>query len=109
MKTVYGLMINAGSATEMLWDLGVWETEEAAKDYLENELKNVGGTWVGELKVNDSITQAVQVGDEMVACTLCGIMYNEADVNKDEYEGTVICINCEPEYRASLRLNGQQV
>ncbi|WP_053363787.1 hypothetical protein [Bacillus sp. FJAT-27251] len=98
MKKVYGLMVQAGDANEMLWDRGVWETEEAAKEYLQSEMRNINGIWVTELKVNDSIPLAAEPeAEEMVLCDLCGIKYNPADVNVTDFEDAV-CINCEPEY-----------
>ncbi|CAM3737474.1 hypothetical protein [Mesobacillus zeae] len=101
MSKVYGLMINSGGADEMLWDQGVWETYEAALEYADTEMGHITGIWVGELKVNDSISEAAVTEDDMVTCSLCGIEYNEADVNTEDYE-TPICINCEPEYRQSI-------
>ncbi|WP_210365163.1 hypothetical protein [Bacillus sp. REN3] len=102
MKTVYGLMINSGDANEMLWDHGVWETEEAAALYIKNELSNISGIWVGDLKVNDSIPEAAEdYGEEMVECSLCGIEYNGEDVNTTDYEENV-CINCEPGYKETM-------
>ncbi|PLR98795.1 hypothetical protein [Bacillus sp. T33-2] len=102
MKKVYGLMINSGTANEMLWDMGVWETEEAAKTFLEQEMSNVNGIWIEGLTVNDAIPGAAEdESDEMVICSLCGIVYNEADVNTDDYDEDV-CIYCEPEYRKSI-------
>jgi hypothetical protein len=104
MKTVYGLMINSGSAEEMLWDHGVWETEEAAKLYIETEMSNISGIWIGELKVNDSITEAADdAGDEMVECAMCGIEYNGEDVNSTDYDEPV-CINCEPGYKENMNI-----
>jgi hypothetical protein len=104
MKSVYGLMINAGDADEMLWDHGVWETEEAANSYIESEMSNISGVWVGELKVNDSIPEAADYqGDEMVECALCGIEYNSEDVNMDDYDEAV-CINCEPAYKENMNI-----
>jgi hypothetical protein len=104
MKTVYCLMINSGSADEMLWDHGVWETEEAAKLYIETEMSNISGIWVGELKVNDSISEAAaDAGDEMVECSLCGIEYNAEDVNVTDYDENV-CINCEPGYKENMNI-----
>ena len=102
MKIVYGLMINSGSADEMLWDHGVWETEEAANLYIETEMSNISGIWVGELKVNDSIHESAEdPGDEMIECSLCGIEYNAEDVNTTDYEEAV-CINCEPGYKETM-------
>ena len=104
MKIVYGLMINSGSADEMLWDHGVWETEEAAQLYMETEMSNISGIWVRELNVNDAITAAAEdAGDEMVECSLCGIEYNGEDVNSTDYEETV-CINCEPGYKENMNI-----
>jgi hypothetical protein len=98
MKKVYGLMVQSGDANEMLWDRGVWETEEAAKEYLESEMRNISGIWITELNVNDSISIAAEAdGEEMVTCDLCGIKYNAADVNVSKYDDSV-CINCEPGY-----------
>ncbi|TCN24914.1 hypothetical protein [Mesobacillus foraminis] len=102
MKKVYGLMIKAGDANEMIWDRGVWETEDGAKDYIEAEMKNISGLWVKELTVNDSIPEEVQILEEdMVTCELCGIEYNPADVNTADYDQAV-CINCEPEYKQNV-------
>lgn len=64
MKVVYGLMINSGDADEMLWDHGVWETEEAANEYIEKEMSSINGVWVGELKVNDSISNVAEYIEE---------------------------------------------
>ena len=105
MKKVYALMITNGDADEMLWDKGVWETEEGAKDFLDREMKRISGIWVGELTVNDPIPEAAsQEGEDMVSCDLCGIEYNPADVNTVDYNQAV-CINCEPEYAANPDMN----
>ncbi|RSD26318.1 hypothetical protein EJA10_15265 [Mesobacillus subterraneus] len=104
MKVVYGLMINSGDADEMLWDHGVWETEEAAKEYIENEMSSVTGIWVGELKVNDSIPEAAEDPSEvMIECDLCAVEYNREDVNTDDYDERV-CINCEPGYKETMNI-----
>jgi hypothetical protein len=104
MKTVYGLMINSGSADEMLWDHGVWETEEAANLYIETEMSNITGIWAAELKVNDSIPDAAEFSsDEMVECSQCGINYNGEDVNTIDYDDPV-CINCEPGYKETMNI-----
>lgn len=104
MKMVYGLMINSGDADEMLWDHGVWETEEAANEYIQNEMSNISGVWVGELKVNDPIPEAADDTDEeMVECSLCGIEYNNEDVNTEDYDQAV-CIYCEPGYKENMNI-----
>jgi hypothetical protein len=103
-KVVYGLMINSGDADEMLWDHGVWETVEAANEYIENEMSSISGIWAGELKVNDSIPDAAEYHEEeMVECPLCGIEYNPEDVNTDDYDEAV-CINCEPGYKENMNI-----
>lgn len=102
MKSVYGLMVNSGDAAEMLWDHGVWETEEAANLYIKNEMSNLSGIWAEEINVNDPIPEAAEeTGEEMVECTLCGIKYNGEDVNTEDYEEKV-CINCEPGYKETI-------
>lgn len=104
MKSVYGLMVTSGSADEMLWDHGVWETEESAKTYIEEEMSHISGIWVGELKINDSFPDVAEdYDDEMVECSLCGIEYNVEDVNSTDYDEKV-CINCEPGYRETIDL-----
>lgn len=104
MKVVYGLMTNSGDADEMLWDHGVWETEEAANEYIKNEMSNISGVWVGELKVNDPIPEAAEEpADEMVECELCGIEYNREDVNSEDYD-EVVCFNCEPGYKENMNI-----
>lgn len=103
MKSVYGLMVTAGSADEMLWDHGVWETEESAQVYIDTELSHLSGIWIGELKINDAFPEAAEDNsDEMVECSLCGIEYNGEDVNSTDYDEKV-CINCEPDYRETLQ------
>lgn len=104
MNIVYGLMINSGDADEMLWDHGVWETEEAAKRFIETEMSAISGVWVGEIKVNDGIPEAAgYVEDDMVECALCAIEYNPEDVNTDDYDEAV-CINCEPVYKENMNI-----
>lgn len=104
MKTVFGLMINSGSANEMLWDHGVWETEEAANLYIESEMSNISGIWAAELNVNDAIPEAVEdASDEMIECSQCGIEYNKEDVNMVDYDDP-ICINCEPGYKENMNI-----
>lgn len=103
-KVVYGLLINSGDADEMLWDHGVWETEEAANEYIEKEMSAISGIWVGELRVNDAIPEAAEYEEEeMVECALCGIEYNPEDVNTDDYDEAV-CINCEPGYKENMNI-----
>ncbi|GAM15855.1 hypothetical protein [Mesobacillus selenatarsenatis] len=103
-KIVYGLMINSGDADEMLWDHGVWETEEAANEYIESEMSTISGVWAGELKVNDSIPDAAEYDEEeMIECPLCGIEYNPEDVNTADYDEAV-CINCEPGYKENMNI-----
>ncbi|WP_071459815.1 hypothetical protein [Bacillus massilinigeriensis] len=101
MKTVYGLFIDTGSAEEMFWDRGVWATSEACEAYINQVMGHVTGIRIGELKINDAFPAAADEEDGMITCSLCGIDYNEADVNVLDYEEPV-CVNCEPEYRQSL-------
>ncbi|CAM4005608.1 hypothetical protein [Mesobacillus thioparans] len=104
MTKVYGLMVNTGDADEMLWDHGVWETEEAANEYIENEMSAISGIWVGELKVNDAIPEAAEeLEADMVECNLCGIEYNPEDVNTEDYD-VAVCLYCEPGYKENMNI-----
>lgn len=55
MKVVYGLMAQNGDAKELLWDLGFWESEELAKDYLNSEMAKSRGITVEPFNINDAI------------------------------------------------------
>lgn len=101
MKSVYGLMTNAGNGNEFLYDLGVWETEEEAGDFLKNELPHSSGIWIEALKVNDATPESLVIdSDEMQECSMCQIEYNRADII--EIEDVSVCINCEPAYRENI-------
>lgn len=94
-------MTNAGSGNEFLYDLGVWETEEEAGNYLRNEMPYSSGIWVEALTVNDALPEALEIdGDEMVECSMCQIEYNHADII--EIDDVNVCINCEPAYRENI-------
>ncbi|AGX03357.1 MULTISPECIES: hypothetical protein [Bacillaceae] len=103
MKTVYGLMTQDGSANELLWDLGFWETEEAANEYLKTNLPLSKGIWVELIKVNDPIPETVEAfeEDKMVACSFCDIEYNAADILIADVN-VHICVYCQPAYKAQL-------
>jgi uncharacterized Zn-finger protein len=103
MKTVYGLMTQDGSVNELLWDLGFWETEEAANEYLKTNLPLSKGIWVELIKVNDPIPETVEAfeEDKMVACSFCDIEYNAADILIADVNVN-ICVYCQPAYKAQL-------
>jgi hypothetical protein len=106
MKVVYGLMAQNGDAQELLWDLGFWESEESAKEYLNAEMANSRGITVEPININDAIPfHPEEIEEEkMVTCSLCGIEYNREDVNMTDYDENV-CVNCEPEYRDNPNLH----
>ncbi|MBT2708751.1 hypothetical protein [Bacillus sp. ISL-47] len=106
MKVVYGLMTQNGDAQELLWDLGFWESEESAREYLSTEMSNTRGITVEPININDPIPVSPEEieENEMVACSLCGIQYNREDVNMTDYDENV-CVNCEPEYRENPNLH----
>ncbi|MCM3707228.1 MULTISPECIES: hypothetical protein [Cytobacillus] len=106
MKVVYGLMTQNGDAQELLWDLGFWESEESAKEYLKAEMASSRGITVEPININDAIPIHLEELEEesMVSCSLCGIEYNREDVNMTDYNENV-CVNCEPEYRDNPNLH----
>ena len=101
MKIVYGLMTDTGNGNEFLYDLGLWETEEAAAKYLNNEMPNSTGIWVEAIVVNDALPNDLDDDtDEMAICSQCGVEYNKADlttINDEE-----VCIYCEPAVRQNM-------
>ncbi|MGD6841539.1 hypothetical protein ACQCVH_03375 [Bacillus infantis] len=103
MKTVYGLMTQDGSANELLWDLGFWETEEAAQEYLRTNLPLSKGIWVEVININDPIPESAEEfeEDKMVACSFCDIEYNAADILIADVN-VHICVYCQPAYKAQL-------
>ncbi|OCA81518.1 hypothetical protein A8F94_21825 [Bacillus sp. FJAT-27225] len=101
MKIVYGLMTNTGSGNELLHDLGVWETEEAASEYLEHKLPHSTGIWVEKIEINDASTeQFIPLTDEMIECSQCGIEYSADDIVI--IEDMEVCRECEPAFRQNM-------
>lgn len=101
MKSVYGLMTNTGNGDEFLYDLGVWETEDAAAAYLKEEMPYSTGIWVGSITINDALPDDLdEDGDDMTTCSLCGVEYNEADVHLIDDQD--VCIYCEPAYKENM-------
>ncbi|WP_409275990.1 hypothetical protein V1499_10330 [Neobacillus sp. SCS-31] len=101
MKIVYGLMTNTGSGNEFLYDLGVWETEEAASDYLANKLPHSTGIWVEKIEINDaSPEQFIPITEKMIECSQCGIEYSPEDIHV--IDGMEVCLDCEPALNENL-------
>ncbi|MDP4164044.1 MAG: hypothetical protein Q8906_02880 [Bacillota bacterium] len=101
MKSIYGLMTDIGNGNELMYDLGLWETEEAAGAYLKQELGHASGIWVEALVINDALSDNLDLdGDEMALCSQCGIEYNEADIIIIDDQD--VCINCEPAFKENM-------
>ncbi|RDU38781.1 hypothetical protein DRW41_04265 [Neobacillus piezotolerans] len=101
MKIVYGLMTDTGSGNEFLYDLGVWETEESANEYLANKLPHSTGIWVEKIEINDaSPEQLIPITEKMIECSQCGIEYSPEDIHV--IEGLEVCLDCEPAFKQNL-------
>ncbi|RHW38028.1 hypothetical protein D1B31_14695 [Neobacillus notoginsengisoli] len=98
MKIVYGLMTNTGNGNEFLYDLGVWETEESANDYLVNKLPHSTGIWVEQIEINDpSPEDLMPLTEKMLECSQCGVSYSPEDIHI--IDGVDVCLDCEPAFK----------